>query len=258
VIPQPAADAIMPSKAMMSKRMLTFAGTLVLALASGAGPRAAEGCAEPASICADFDRASVVFVGRVERAWPEAPDRQLEDVRPQTVAFDMVESFKGMTGGSATLVLNTAAVNERVFSVGEVVLVYAQKGAQPNLSTVACTRTRRVRPDDPELAVLAGLARADAGGTVEGSLVPLQGSQPAAPGPTAELGHLEISIESIERGDVVTIVSQPSGYFLVPWLQPGRYRLRLDAPAFAPVTRDVVIAAKARCVRLDPLTLRLR
>ena len=171
---------------------------------------------------------------------PEATECKRTPDRPQTIGFNVLHGFKGAMSGYLTLTFNIATPDERVFTQGETVLVYAQTTSTRGISSVACTRTRRVDADDPEALTLRELALRTTGAAV----TPLE--------------HLTITAESLDRGDVATISSGTGGYFAFPWLVPGRYRITFDSPLYVPVTRDVVVDAKTRCARLAPLMVKLR
>lgn len=234
------------------------AAVVVFAVSTAPASDARRECGEAGSICADFDKAALVFVGEVESVTPEATAGQSAPVRPQTIGFNVLDGFKGAMSGYLTLTFNIATPDERVFTQGETVLVYAQTTSTRGISSVACTRTRRVDADDPEALTLRELALRTTGAAVEGSLRVLEGAAPPALPAATPLEHLTITAESLDRGDVATISSGTGGYFAFPWLVPGRYRITFDSPLYVPVTRDVVVDARTRCARLAPLIVKLR
>jgi hypothetical protein len=157
-----------------------------------------------------------------------------------------------------TITFNVAAPDERAFKSGETVLVYALATPARGVSSVACTRTRQILPDDPETATLRELALKSPGAVIEGSLRVLEGATPPALPAATPLARLTVSAESLDRGDVLTATSGSGGYFTFPWMPPGRYRLTFDSPLYAPVTRDIAIDSKTRCLTLDPIVVKLR
>jgi hypothetical protein len=214
-------------------------------------------CADPGFICAEFDAATAVFTGTVVSLSAEPLDVQPRAARLQTVIFEITEAFKGTAVGGLSIDFNLADEQERRFAVGETVVAYLRGSARTRLSTV-CTRTRRIAPDDPELMALRELVHGTAGGVVEGALRVFEGSRPPALAASTSLDHLDVSAESVDRKETITVKSQAGGYFVFPWLEPGRYRIRFDAEKYAPVVRDVVIDARQRCLGLDPMIVQLR
>ena len=241
------------------RRAIQWIGVAAGAALSAAGTSSMRReCGETPSICADFDRARLVFLANVESVTPEVVVRDPDAVRPQTVGFELLEGFKSTTGGFTTLTFNIAAPQERAFTRGETVVVYASQSPARDLWSVACTRTRRVSRDDLEMVVLRELAAAGPGAAVEGAVALLPGPRPPAPAPTAPLDRLQITAESLDRGEILSAASQTGGYFLLPWLLGGRYRIKVDSDLYVPVERDIFIATRARCAKLDPFTVRLR
>lgn len=215
-------------------------------------------CQGPGTICAEYDAAPLVFLGRVSQVTPEVNDREIGPLRPQTVTFEVIEDFKGTAGGGTTLTFDPAAADARVFSEAETVLVYAHPGADRSLWFAGCSRTRRVTPDDAELVTLRQLQNRDRGGSLEGTLqIPPSTRPPAAPR-AADLGNLPLNLQALDGSGTVLVFSQASGYFLVPWVKPGLYRLRFDSPSFVPVVRDVAVGERGRCQTLEPIAVRPR
>jgi len=115
-------------------------------------------CSPIGTACAEFDAAGLVFLGRVTDASPPIEDNPIGPLRPQTVTFDVIESFKG-AAGNAALTFDPAEPGARLFSSGETVLVYARRRGDRGYWFAGCSRTRRVTPEDPELATLRQLAK---------------------------------------------------------------------------------------------------
>jgi hypothetical protein len=208
------------------------------------------------SVCGEFDRHPVVFVGTVTQASPEADDHALGPLRPQIVNFQVIEDFKGASGSSTTLQFDPAAANARVFSSGETVLVYALRSG--TLSFAGCSRTRRVTLDDPELVTLRQLHALIPGGSIEGTLeLPADPRPPAAPR-NADLANLQLTAQALDGSGIMSISSQAGGSFLFPWLRPGEYRVRFVSPLFVPIVRDVVVTETTRCLTLPPIAVRPR
>jgi hypothetical protein len=223
-----------------------------------ARPAAQAECA-PGTVCADYANATVVFVARVSYVSPAEDDRSLGPLIPQTVTFDVIEDFKGNAGAAASLLFDSSAPGARVFSVGETVLVYARPAAgDRSLSFAGCSRTRRIAADDPELTTLRQLRASSRGGSIEGVLQAPASAQPPAPPHNVDLGNLPLTLQPLDGAETIVVLSQPSGYFLFPWLRPGTYRLRFEAGAFVPVVRDITIAETAGCKTLDPIVVRPR
>jgi len=61
----------------------------------------------------------------------------------------------------------------------------------------------------------------------------------------------EISITNVETGISRKAVTNDEGYYSVPLLQPGGYRLTAQKPGFKPVARDNVTLAVGQTARLD-------
>jgi hypothetical protein len=233
---------------------------LVLAVVCAGHPEAqtqAEGPCGPGTICADYDAADYVFVARVSQVTPSPDDRSVGPLLNQTVTFDVIEDFKATAGSGATLSVNPAARDARLFTPGETVLVYAKR-VERSLVFAGCSRTRRVRLDEPELLTLRQLQLDARGSSLEGALQISPNVRPPALPRSADLGNVQISVQPMDGSDTVVVRTEPSGYFLVPWLRPGAYRLRMDSPALAPAVRDIVIADKTRCQTVDGLFARPR
>lgn len=123
-----------------------------------------------------------MFLARVT---PEADDRQVGPLRPQTVTFDVIEDFKGTAGSGAILTFDPAAADARVFSAGETVLV-----------------------------ALRQLQAGSRGASLEGTLHIPASSRPPAAARAADLGNLPLSLQAMDGSDTIVLASQPSGYFL--------------------------------------------
>lgn len=215
-------------------------------------------CQGPGTTCAEYAASPLVFLGRVTQVSPDADDRALGPLLPQTVTFDVLEDFKGTAGGGASLTFDPAAPDARVFSTGETVLVYARGTPNQTIWFAGCSRTRRVAPDDPEITTLRQLRSGVRGASVEGTLqIPAMRRPPAAP-LNADLGNLPLSLQALDGSETVVAASQSSGYFLFPWVRPGTYRLRFESAAFVPVVRDITIPENARCQTLEPIAVRPR
>jgi hypothetical protein len=212
----------------------------------GVHPAVALAQCGPGTVCADYTSANAVFFGRVAQVSPPAEDRTVGQLLLQTVTFDVIEDFKGTAGGGISMSFDPAAQDARLFAAGEVVLVYARRGER--VWFAGCGRTRQVTPDEPELITLRQLQLGTRGGSLEGMLQPLEGARPPALPRNFDLGRARITVQSMDNPETFEIFTQPTGYFLVPWLKPGTYRIRLESPALAPVVRDVTIGDSSRCV----------
>jgi hypothetical protein len=237
----------------MSKRPWLI-GLMLAALWTG---DASAQCQGPGTICAEYEAAAMVFLARVSQVTP-IDDRQLGPILLQTVTFEVIEDFKGTAGGSATLTFDPAAPDARVFSTAETVLVYVRTTANRSVWFAGCSRTRRVTPDDAELVTLRQLQNGNRGGSVEGTLLVPANVRPPAVLRHASLENLQLSVQALDGSETFLVSSQASGYFLFPWLRPGAYRIRLEAPELVPVVRDVVIGESAPCRTLDPMAVRPR
>jgi hypothetical protein len=210
----------------------------------------------PGTICAEFDKHAVVFVGTVVQASPETYDRSIGPLRPQVVNFQVIEDFKGTTGGGVTLQFDPTVADGRLFSTGETVLVYASRAGASWFA--GCTRTRRVTLQEPELVALRNLHALTPGGTIEGTLELPANSRPPAPALNVDLGNLPLTAQALDGSTTVSIVTSPAGTYVFPWLTPGTYRIRFDSPTFVPAVRDVVVADKSRCVTMPAISVRMR
>ena len=224
--------------------------------AAAATATAPSPCGDPGSICAEFDAATAVFVANVVSLSVEPQEPDLRPVQLQTVIFDVTEAFKGTAAGPLSVDFNVADVRERRFSVGETVVVYLRGSARTR--SVACTRTRRTTSDESEASTLRELVRGSAGGAIEGTLRVFEGTRPPALPAGTPLDHVDVTAEAVDRHETVRASSQTGGYFAFPWLEPGRYRIRLESETYAPVVRDVVIDPRQRCLTLAPVTVQLR
>ncbi len=211
----------------------------------------------PGTICADYDAADYVFVARVSQVTPSLDDRTVGPLLNQTVMFEVIEDFKATAGSGATLMVNPTVPDARLFIPGETVLVYAKR-IDRTLVFAGCTRTRRVRLDEPEFITLRQLQLDTRGSSLEGALQISANARPPALPRGADLGNVQISLQAMDGSDTLVVLTEPSGYFLFPWLKPGAYRLRVEASALAPAVRDVVIADKGRCQTVDGLFARPR
>jgi hypothetical protein len=233
---------------------------LVLAVLSAGHLKAqtqAQGSCGPGTICADYDAADYVFVARVAQVTPSPDDRTVGPLLNQTVTFEVIEDFKATAGSGATLVVNPSTPDARLFTPGETVLVYAKR-IDRTLVFAGCSRTRRVRLDEPEFIALRQLQLDTRGSSLEGALQISANARPPALARGADLGNVQISLQAMDGSDTIVVRTEPSGYFLFPWLRPGTYRLRVDSSALAPAVRDVVIGDKTRCQTVDGLFARPR
>jgi len=237
---------------------LVAAAVVVAAAAAFDGRLSAVQQCSPGSVCAEYDAAGLVFVGRVTQVLPAAEDRQLGLLLHETVTFDVIEDFKTTAGVATMLELDPAAAGARLFSEGETVLVYARRTSHPDLWFAGCSRTRRVSPEDLELVTLRQLAARVNGASLEGSLEVSANPRPPAPPRNVDLANLQLTAQAMDGTGTVTISTQPGGYFLFPWLKPGTYRIRFDSPLYARYVRDVTIGERSRCQNLDPITVRPR
>ena len=99
-------------------------------------------CPAPGPICAEYARATLVFIADVET------------VRPSTimqVRFRIVESLKGASDAQTTMTFEPSS-EELSYVKGQRVLVYAHRSG--GLWSTACTRTKVLSPADTETSAL--------------------------------------------------------------------------------------------------------
>jgi hypothetical protein len=215
-------------------------------------------CQGPGTVCAEYDTATYVFFARVSQVSPDPDDRTLGALVPQNVTFDVIEDFKGTAGGATILTFDQSSAGARLFSVGEIVLVYARSTRENSIWFAGCSRTRRTTAEDPELETLRQIRGRTRGGSLEGNLMIPANRRPPALAPEANLANVTISLQALDGSETLAALSQPSGYFLFPWLKPGVYRLRVESPELASVIQDVTIGETARCQTLNPISVRPR
>jgi hypothetical protein len=215
-------------------------------------------CSDVGSVCAEFDRSRAVFFATVTHLTPDEDDRKPGVRRPRSVTFQIIEAFKGVTAGELTLAFQPTVSGDRPFSTGEAVLVYAARTNAEGLWFAACSRTRRITADDPELVALRQLMARAPGGALEGSLEIPEASRPPSLPPTTDLSNLQLTADSLDGQPTLSISTLPGGRFMFPWLPPGRYRIRFESDPYVPVVRDIVIGARNRCLDLEPISVRPR
>jgi hypothetical protein len=212
----------------------------------------------PGSVCAEYEASLAVFVGRVSLVSPHADDRTVGPMVAQAVTFEVIEDFKGSVGGGTSMTFDPAAPGARTFTLGENVLVYAKRSSDGTNWFAGCSRTRRVELTEPELITLRQLQRGTRGGSVEGWLqIPNNPRPPVLPQNT-DLSRAQISLQPFDGAETIIVTTQPTGYFLFPWLRTGTYRLRLESPGLAPFIRDVIVGDTTRCQTVDIIPARPR
>src|ERR687891_1653792 len=93
------------------------------------------------------------------------------------------------------------------------------------------------------LAVSAAAAQ-ETRGTISGTVQDAQGVVPGA----------TVRITNVDTNTTQTFVTNSSGYFEAPLLQPGTYRIVIEMANFKTVTRDGVALAVGQQINL-PFTL---
>ena len=188
------------------------------------GPREGE-------LCPAFGGAHLIVLADVLDVDQAAPGRV-------SVGFRVLELFKGQVKAEATLVFQLTAESFR-FVPGQRLLLYTK--SREGVWSSSCTRIRTASTEDEEVKALRSLASGQKGALVEGSVWnPGRGNerQPA--------GGLEVSLD---RGGVSVVrrVTDPSGAFMLGWVVPGRYVLRISGDKFRPQLLDVVIGDGEAC-----------
>src|SRR5688500_7437140 len=94
------------------------------------------------------------------------------------------------------------------------------------------------------LLLIAGAAAQETRGTISGTV---QDAQGVVPGVT-------VRITNVDTNTTQTLVTNSTGYFEAPLLQPGNYRIVVEMAGFKTVTRDGVALAVGQQVNI-PFTL---
>src|ERR1044072_4950837 len=68
---------------------------------------------------------------------------------------------------------------------------------------------------------------------------------------TAVTPGAEITVSNVETGDKRSTKSNDQGYYTVLFLDPGRYRVEVQAKGFTPVTQTDVNLQVGQAARLD-------
>jgi hypothetical protein len=92
--------------------------------------------------------------------------------------------------------------------------------------TRSLRRARRSGDAGPRIALRSP------GAIIEGSLRVLEGAAPRPCRPPQRSGSWWSPLR-LDRGDVVSVFSGSSGYFVFPGVPPGRYRITFDLPLCA-------------------------
>jgi hypothetical protein len=67
----------------------------------------------------------------------------------------------------------------------------------------------------------------------------------------ASVAEVTVTITDVQRGTVRTVISDPSGDYAAPELQPGNYKVRAEAKGFKSVERPNIAVEVAEDVRID-------
>ena len=225
------------------QRRIVMMAVIVMGLSA---PRAWSECPAPSSICLEYERATLVFVGDVRSV--RQGSSKPRDLEPIHVSFRVVEGLKGEAAADLRFDL-LPSTEDFTYGAGQRVLVYAtRRGAQ--WSTV-CSRTRAVTLDDAEVISARALRDSRPGGLVYGAL-PISVSAPdgsdRAPDATRR-----------EAAALVDVTTDNLGRFETHWLDPGRYMLMVrNAKRAVILQREISVAARSGCIPLIPGEKRLR
>lgn len=226
--------------------------TLSVLLTLGALGRIQAECVTAGSICQEFDRSEIVFLGSVTKLdWDPLIDRN-GPLRPQAATFHVLQGFKGVSTADLTLGLASGG-EQRLFSAGERVLIYAQRSTSvAGRWSTACSRTRDASETDPEVLALRNLGARAEGTVVESSAWPETIPDPHTP---PDLSGLRVTAKSPATTVVTSIRSNSGGQFTL-WLVPGRYTVTVSGPGYAASSTEVVVTGSTRCVTASAFVLR--
>ena len=199
---------------------------------------ASSSCAAVATICAAYERSSLVFAGDVLSVQPEAgPTRAGMTTRVQ---FRVLERFKGAPGSDVTLSLAPSS-EEFSYVEGQRLLVYA--GRQRGAWSTACTRTTHASVAANEALVLRALRDGRPGGAIDGDVLTAQRSRRGGPDIRVVLGR-DGAVSSEMKTDF-------AGRFQTGWLTPGTYVVSVQklTPGVES-RRQGVVAPESGCISL--------
>jgi hypothetical protein len=202
-----------------------FISAFVL-LISLARPSYACSCAFRAQSCEEYNRSAVVFVGTVIGA------RTVETEDPLRFRFSVDEVYKGETVRELEIATGMGGGDcGWPFERGKRYVVYPYEHAG-TLATNICTRTARLESADQDLAFLRGLASADPGATLSGTVINVEMrldrgfAQANRIGPMADV---PVVIEG--AGARFETMADSQGRFHKSGLAPGKYRVSAVLPA---------------------------
>jgi len=198
-------------------------------------------CPAPGSVCVEYGRADLVFIGDVVSMKPEAGPTRSGVLTH--VGFSVLQRFKGDVGDQMTLLLGPSS-EEFSYAKGQRVLVYARRLGE--IWSTACMRTRQVSATDAEAQVLRALHDKQDGGVIDGSV--------ATPQLLRSNRARDIRVVLQRDGTVVSDMrSDFAGRFQSGWLAPGTYVLSVQGASGLESRREVLVSRNSACVSLGSI-----
>jgi hypothetical protein len=199
-------------------------------------------CPATGSMCAAYERATLVVVADVQSVQPDVGPTRAGVVTH--VQFRILRGFKGSLGRERDLSLNPSS-EEFSYVKGQRVLVYADRVGK-TLST-ACTRTRQVSLTDSEVLALLALHEQQDGGVIDGGVATRALLRAGRARDVRVVLRREGAVISEMRTDV-------AGRFQTGWLTPGTYVLSVPGSTpGAEVRREVVVPRELGCISLGSI-----
>jgi len=225
-----------------------LAGLVATGASAPSGPTAE--CVVHGTVCTEFRRAQLVFLGEVTAIRNETVS--FSATPAQTATFRIIEAFKGVTATQITMRLAVDGEAPRV-EMGDRVLVYAPKPDPPGERWfIGCNRTKFGKEiADQELTALRRIKMGISGTAVEGFFVMPKDDQSVTWG---DPSGIRITAHSA-TGSVVTLSVGPN--FLL-WLTPGQYRITGESATWQAPPTDFTVRRGVSCPRGPGLVLTRR
>jgi Carboxypeptidase regulatory-like domain len=211
------------STAFLRRASTAVATALLVGCASLTSARAQDCCAQVASPCEAYWKASAVFVGRVESIKRVGTTR--------LVSFSVLDGLRGVT--ASTFEVSTEPAGHRCslsFRIGHEYIVYAARTEGGGFTTNRCLRSRDIEDAAADLAYARDVKQGSAGvGQITGRVMVVPRDLTGkATGPPLPLPDIPVTVA--RDGVAERIATDRAGDFRVENRGPGTYRVSVTVP----------------------------
>ena len=182
-------------------------------------------CAGPALPCADYWKASAVFIGTVSSSTTTTYKLEEREFDGRVIHFAVDRAFRDVNGAEVDVITGMGGGDCGYdFRVGGQYLVYAHRIANNQLATGICSRTRLLSEAADDLAYFDGLAKAKGGAEIFGQV----GRLDRLTVDRTPVSEVKIVIEGQSRR--VEAVTNAKGKYRITKLPAGSYTVKVELP----------------------------